>query len=198
MGLPAKLVRAQLNFFKPFVANCSLEITRKGQDKLGELMEAIHRRDVIVRDHDFGPFQGAWIMPKDERRQGVVLYLHGGGYTCGQLGYARVLASKLALSTGCDVLSFEYRLAPEAPYPSAIDDALRVWDYLMYMGIGARDVIVAGDSAGGNLALELALAVKAQPAVCPGADEPLDRYDDAGGILSEMCRAGPHADPRLY
>ena len=74
MGLPAKLVRAQLNFFKPFVANCSLEITRKGQDKLGELMEAIHRRDVIVRDHDFGPFQGAWIMPKDERRQGVVLY----------------------------------------------------------------------------------------------------------------------------
>ena len=72
MGLPAKLVRAQLNFFKPFVANCSLEITRKGQDKLGELMEAIHRRDVIVRDHDFGPFQGAWIMPKDERRQGVV------------------------------------------------------------------------------------------------------------------------------
>ena len=58
MGLPAKLVRSQLNFFKPFVANCSLETTRRGQDKLGELMEAIHRRDVIVRDHDFGPFQG--------------------------------------------------------------------------------------------------------------------------------------------
>ena len=75
MGLPAKLVRAQLNFFKPFVANCSLEITRKGQDKLGELMEAIHRRDVIVRDHDFGPFQGAWIMPKDERRQGFSILL---------------------------------------------------------------------------------------------------------------------------
>ena len=68
-----------------------------------------------------------------------------------------MLASKLALSTGCDVLSFEYRLAPEAPYPSAIDDALRVWDDLMYMGIGARDVIVAGDSAGGGLALSLAM-----------------------------------------
>ena len=69
MGLPAKLVRSQLNFFKPFVANCSLEITRKGQDKLGELMEAIHRRDVYVRDHDFGLFSGAWLIPKDERRQ---------------------------------------------------------------------------------------------------------------------------------
>ena len=51
MGLPARLVRSQLNFFKPFVANCSLEVTRKGQDKLGELMEAIHKKDVIVRDY---------------------------------------------------------------------------------------------------------------------------------------------------
>ena len=102
-----------------------------------------------------------WVrMNQGHDRRHVVLYCHGGGYTCGQLGYARVLASKLALSTGCDVLSFEYRLAPEAPYPSAIDDALRVWDYLMYMGIGARDVIVAGDSAGGGLALALCLYAK--------------------------------------
>ena len=139
-----------------------------------------------------------WVrMNQGHDRRHVVLYCHGGGYTCGQLGYARVLASKLALSTGCDVLSFEYRLAPEAPYPSAIDDALRVWDYLMYMGIGARDVIVAGDSAGAGTG-PCRKGPGPQPAACPGADEPLDRYDDAGGILSEMCRAGPHADPRLY
>ena len=79
MELHAKLVRAQLNFFKPFVANCSLEVTRKGQDKLGELMTAIHKREVYVREHDFGGFQGAWLTPKDKRRTGVVLYLHGGG-----------------------------------------------------------------------------------------------------------------------
>ena len=124
MGLPAKLVRAQLNFFKPFVANCSLEITRKGQDKLGELMEAIHRRDVIVREHDFGPFQGAWIMPKDERRQGVVLYLHGGGYTCGNLDYAKGFAATLADECGVRVFCAAYRLAPEDRFPAALDDAL--------------------------------------------------------------------------
>ena len=67
MELHAKLVRAQLNFFKPFVANCSLEVTRKGQDKLGELMTAIHKREVYVREHDFGGFQGAWLTPKDKR-----------------------------------------------------------------------------------------------------------------------------------
>ena len=117
MGLPAKLVRSQLNFFKPFVANCSLETTRRGQDKLGELMEAIHRRDVIVRDHDFGPFQGAWIMPKDERRQGVVLYLHGGGYTCGNLDYAKGFAATLADECGVRVFCAAYRLAPEDRFP---------------------------------------------------------------------------------
>ena len=60
------------------------------------------------------------------------------------------------------MLSFEYRLAPEHPFPAAIEDAVAMWDYLMYMGYGARDVIVAGDSAGGNLALELALKLKEQ------------------------------------
>ena len=76
-------------------------------------------------------------------RHHAVLYCHGGGYTCGQLGYARILASKLALCTGFDVLSFEYRLAPENPYPAAVEDALAMWDYLMYMGYGARDIVVA-------------------------------------------------------
>ena len=94
MGLSAKLVRSQLNFFKPFVASCSLEVTRKGQDKLGELMEVIHRHNVIVKDHPFEGFEGAWIIPKEERRSGVVLYLHGGG-ACGDY-----IAQAVAL--GCD------------------------------------------------------------------------------------------------
>ena len=176
-----------------------LERQRAAQELFGRLVTPnllINTTPITVND-----VSAEWVrMNQGHDRRHVVLYCHGGGYTCGQLGYARVLASKLALSTGCDVLSFEYRLAPEAPYPSAIDDALRVWDYLMYMGIGARDVIVAGDSAGGNLAGTgpCRKGPGPQPAACPGADEPLDRYDDAGGILSEMCRAGPHADPRLY
>ena len=78
------------------------------------------------------------------------------------LSLIHILASKLALASGCDVLSFEYRLAPEHPYPAAIQDALEVWDHLMHMGVGARDVILAGDSAGGNLALELCLKLKEQ------------------------------------
>lgn len=144
-----------------------------------------------------GNIPAEWVsLEHGHDRRHAVLYCHGGGYTCGQLGYARVLASKLALSTGCDVLSFEYRLAPEAPYPSAIDDALRVWDYLMYMGIGARDVIVAGDSAGGNLALELALAVKAQGRSQPRALVLMSPWTDMTmqGASYQKCAA---LDPML-
>ena len=115
MGLPARLVRSQLNFFKPFVANCSLEVTRKGQDKLGELMEAIHKKDVIVRDYSFERFEGAWLIPRDERRSGVILYLHGGGYTCGDLDYAKGFGATLADECGIRVFCAAYRLAPPQP-----------------------------------------------------------------------------------
>ena len=160
MELHAKLVRSQLNFFKPLAENCSLELTRKGQDKLGELMTAMHRRETFSREHDFRNFQGAWIMPKDERRTGVILYLHGGGYTCGSLEYARGFASTLATECGVRVFCAAYRLAPEHPFPAAVDDAMKAWDHLMRQGYGARDVTVAGDSAGGNLALVLCHRLK--------------------------------------
>ena len=79
MPLSAKLIRAQLHFFRPLVAGLSLETTRKGQDKIGELMGFIHRKDMVVKHHAFDKFEGAWIIHKDERRSGVILYLHGGG-----------------------------------------------------------------------------------------------------------------------
>lgn len=160
MELSAKLVRSQLNFFKPFVAGCSLEVTRKGQDKLGELMSALHKREVLIRDHDFERFQGAWVMPKDERRSGVVLYLHGGGYTCGSLDYAKGFAATLASECGVRVFCAAYRLAPENPYPAAVEDALTVFDYLLKKGYAPHQILLCGESAGGGLIYALSLKLK--------------------------------------
>ena len=160
MELSAKLVRSQLNFFKPFVAGCSLEVTRKGQDKLGELMSALHKREVLIRDHDFERFQGAWVMPKDERRSGVVLYLHGGGYTCGSLDYAKGFAATLASECGVRVFCAAYRLAPENPYPAAVEDALTAFDYLLKKGYAPHQILLCGESAGGGLIYALSLKLK--------------------------------------
>ena len=167
MELSAKLVRSQLNFFKPFVAGCSLEVTRKGQDKLGELMSALHKREVLIRDHDFERFQGAWVMPKDERRSGVVLYLHGGGYTCGSLDYAKGFAATLASECGVRVFCAAYRLAPENPYPAAVEDALTAFDYLLKKGYAPHQILLCGESAGGGLIYALSLKLKQLGRVLP-------------------------------
>ena len=119
--------------------------------------------DDLARQRDAHEHMGREYSPERGRRcDTFYLDCHGGGYTSGSLGYSRPLASKLSHATGWETLCFEYRLAPEHPYPAAVDDAVRVWDHLMYQGYGARDITVAGDSAGGNLALVLLHRLKAE------------------------------------
>ena len=83
----------------------------------------------------------------------VILYCHGGGYVSGGLGYAGNLAVKLALATGFTTYSFAYRLAPEHPYPAAMEDAAAVWEHITANVAAPDHVLLAGDSAGGNMAL---------------------------------------------
>ena len=160
MELHAKRVRAQLNLFKPVMTSCSLEASRKGQDKLGELMTALHRSEIMTKNHDFQHFQGAWIMPLDQRRGGVVLYLHGGGYTCGSLEYAKGFSSVLAAECGVRVFCAAYRLAPEHRYPAAVEDALEAYQYLLKKGYAGHQILLCGESAGGGLIYALCLKLK--------------------------------------
>lgn len=145
-----------------------LAVQRRSMELLGQL--AAPKLGMSWEPFDLSGTPAAWVRPeRGHDRRHVVLYCHGGGYTCGNLGYSRALASKLAHTTGYEVLSFEYRLAPEHPYPAALEDALKAWDSLMYQGYGAKDVLVAGDSAGGNLALALTLALKNAGRLLPRA-----------------------------
>lgn len=144
-----------------------LERQRRSQEVLGRLaapMAGMEYTEFALRN-----MACAWTrLRAPHGRRHAILYCHGGGYTSGNLGYARVLASKLAHVTGYDVLSFEYRLAPEHPYPAAVEDALQAWDHLMLLGYGAQDIILAGDSAGGNLALVLCLRLRGTGRRLPG------------------------------
>lgn len=160
MPLTAKTVRAQLAVLKPLLSNCSLEVLRKGQNKIGELMGVKQRRQVIVREHAFTQFDGAWVIPKDERRQGVILYLHGGGYTCGDMEYAKGVGATLAVQCGARVFCAAYRLAPEHPYPAALEDALTAYRYLLEKGYSPRRISVCGESAGGGLCYALCLRLR--------------------------------------
>lgn len=160
MALSAKTIRSQMHILQPLLKSCSLETIRKGQDKIGELMEAKFRRQVMTKEHTFEHFQGAWILPQDERRQGVILYLHGGGYTCGGLDYAKGFGSTLAVQCGVRVFCAAYRLAPENPYPAALLDALEAYRYLLHKGYSPDHIALCGESAGGGLCYSLCMKLR--------------------------------------
>lgn len=139
---------------------------RQSQNSLGAVLG--NRKDTLVREVAIDGMYGEWVsVDRAHMKKYIILYCHGGGYMTGSSLYARTLTTKLAASTSMDVLCFDYRLAPENPYPAAVEDAMRAWNYLMLLGYGARDVIVAGDSAGGNLALSLTLRLKEEERLLP-------------------------------
>ncbi|MCM1104324.1 MAG: alpha/beta hydrolase [Clostridium sp.] len=139
---------------------------RHSQNSLGAVLGS--RKDTLIREIDIDGMYGEWVsVDRAHMKKYVILYCHGGGYMTGSSLYARTLTTKLAASTSMDVFCFDYRLAPEHPYPAAAEDAMRAWNYLMLLGYGARDVIVAGDSAGGNLALSLTLKLKEEGRLLP-------------------------------
>lgn len=160
MPISAKTIYHQLSLLSPLLKNCSLETLRRGQNKIGELMESKYRREVIVREHPFDGFSGAWVVPRDERRQGVILYLHGGGYTCGGLDYALGFGSMLAVQSGTRVFCAAYRLAPEHPFPAAPEDALTAYRYLLNKGYSPAHITLCGESAGGGLCYALCLMLR--------------------------------------
>lgn len=158
MAPNAKRTRARLERIKPLLSRRSLDSSRRGQNIVGDIMEAFRHNDVMIKEHPFPDFQGAWILPKDHRRQGVILYLHGGGYTCGGLDYATGFGSVLADECGTRVFCCAYRLAPEYPYPAALEDALESYRYLLSKGYSA--ITLCGESAGGGLCYALCLKLK--------------------------------------
>ena len=160
MALSPKTLRAQLSLLSPLLSACSLQTLRKGQDKVGELMEHRLQDQTVTREHPFEHFTGGWVLPKDERRQGVILYLHGGGYVCGGLEYAMGFGSLLAVQTGTRVFCAAYRLAPEHPFPAALEDAVTAYEYLLGKGYSPEHITLCGESAGGGLCYSLCLKCK--------------------------------------
>ena len=148
------------------VENDNLEKHRQSQEHVGAIFGS--GKDILIKDADIKGIHGEWVtVNRAHMKKYIILHCHGGGFSTGSTRYARTLTSKLAVSTSMDVLSFDYRLAPENPYPAACEDAMKVWDYLMLLGYGARDIIISGDSAGGNLALSLVLKLKEQGRLLP-------------------------------
>ena len=105
----------------------------------------------------------------DTNPQKIILFLHGGGYVTGSALTHRMMCALLAKATGAKVLVPDYRLAPEHPFPAALEDTLKVYRWLLAQGYSSANIIIAGDSAGGGLSVAATLALRDAGASLPAA-----------------------------
>lgn len=113
----------------------------------------VYPKDVTVEAAGDGGVTGEWQRPTGGGAGRVILYLHGGGYIFGSTGLYRSMTMPLAAFAGADLLSLDYRLAPEHPCPAAIDDAVAAYEWLLGKSVVPERIVFGGDSAGGGLTL---------------------------------------------
>lgn len=123
--------------------------------------------DVIYDEIEDFSYKAEWVIPPEEDPEKVIFYTHGGGYGMGDLISSRALIAPIAKKTGIRVFSFEYRLAPEHPFPAAFDDAKEAYEYVLRQGYSPGNIIAFGESAGGGLAVSNILRLIAEGKEAP-------------------------------
>ncbi|SEI61173.1 Acetyl esterase/lipase [Allopseudospirillum japonicum] len=113
--------------------------------------------------------EAEFIHVEGQQSQRYILYLHGGGYALGSIDTHRELVCHLARFADARILAIDYRLAPESPYPAALEDALAAYHWLLEQGTAHSSIALAGDSAGGGLALALLQRLKQDGLPLPAA-----------------------------
>ena len=157
--------------------------------------------DVLVTEVDAGGVPAHWLAAPGADRGRVLLFLHGGGYELGSLRSDGELAARLGRASGMRVLFPEYRLAPEHPFPAAIDDVLTAWRWLRAdQDLSATSMAVAGDSAGGGLAVALLVATRDAGEALPAAAvlmSPTVDLTSSGASMTERVDQDPFSTPAL-
>jgi len=136
---------------------------------------------VEVEPATVGGVTGEWVRARRARRDAALLYLHGGGYLLGSPASHRHLAAAISEAAGISVFSADYRLAPEHPFPAAVDDAVAAYRGLLESGIPASKLAIAGDSAGGGLTIATLVALRDKKIAIPAAAVALSPWADLSG-----------------
>jgi phosphinothricin tripeptide acetyl hydrolase len=135
-----------------------------------------------------------WLTPPGGRGDAAVLYLHGGGYVIGSRRSHRHLAAAIARAAGTPALLPDYRLAPEHPFPAALEDAVAAYEWLLARAIAPERIVVAGDSAGGGLTVATLLALRDRGLPRPAAGVCISPWVDltcSGASYASRAAADP-------
>ncbi len=150
------------------------------------MIEAQAPAGVTCTPVDAGGVSAEWSVADGADQDKVILYVHGGGYVMGSAGSHRDMTGRLSQTAGARVLSLNYRLAPEHPFPAPVDDAVAAYRWLLGQGIQASNIAIAGDSAGGGLAFAALIAIRDAGEPVPAAGIGISPWVDMEGTGESM------------
>lgn len=176
----------------PAGADISLEQRRKGMEKVA--FKAAD--DIAVENVTVAGRAAEWVRAPGSQAGRAILYLHGGGYVMGSLTTHRSLAGEISRAAQAAVLLIDYRLAPEAPFPAAVEDGVAAYRWLLDQGFAAKNLAVAGDSAGGGLAIATLISARDQGLPMPKAAVPISPWSDMT-CSNESYKTRAEADPMV-
>lgn len=137
-----------------------------------------------------------WISGPDAEADRILLYFHGGGYVVGSMRTHRVMLSHISKASGFKVLGLDYRLAPEAPFPAPVEDAITSYRWLLANGYEARNIVLGGDSAGGGLVIAALVALRYLGEPMPAAGVCLSPWTDMEAT-GDSYERNAQADPSV-
>jgi acetyl esterase/lipase len=177
--------------------NKVLEIIRsvpaaKPDTTVGQMRGAMEKvaervaKDVTCEPVTAGGVGAEWIVAPGADPDRVILYLHGGGYVMGSINTHRAMVARISRAAKAKALALDYRLAPEHPFPAAVEDATAAYRWLLAQGYKPNKIVIAGDSAGGGLTLATLLALRDAQTPLPAAAVPISAWSDMEGTGASM------------
>jgi monoterpene epsilon-lactone hydrolase len=142
--------------------------------------------DVRCDPVDAGGVPADWVTAPGALKERVIYYLHGGGYAMGSIKTHREMVSRLSRAACARVLFIDYRLAPESPFPAAVQDATAAYRWLLSTGVNPDNVVIAGESAGGGLAVSTLIALRNMGDPLPSAAISLSPWVDMEAFGESM------------
>ena len=149
------------------------EECEQGAKRFGKIPAGIEIHPVTING-----LSAEWILPAHATKDKMIFFVHGGGYVSGSCTDHRIHAAKFVKGSDVGALLFEYRLAPEHPFPAALDDTVTAYRWLLGQGISSSNIVFAGDSAGGGLCLATLLALRDQNIPLPAAAVAVSPWTD--------------------
>jgi len=167
-----------------FKGEVSVDRQRKALDRLAR--RAMLPAGTKIQQVNADGVTGEWISVDDTGGKHAILYLHGGAYNMGSARTHRELTARISKAAGVKSLLINYRLAPEHPYPAALEDAVAAYRWLVKNGYSPENIVIAGDSAGGGLVIATLLMLRDSGNLLPSAAVCLSPWVDLKGSAESM------------